>query len=156
VDSTTPPADSTTPPADSTLPPTSSEPAPCEPATYSNETRQATLPYVEVPLYTDINGQAILSLGLFSATLGIPFGFSDIRVETLTFIETIAQTDPCHAQFTPANGLLTIPTLQVPTIVPYLKSEPISGPVVQCNAKLQQSILRPDVLSLIEFNCGLP
>ncbi|NJO18141.1 MAG: hypothetical protein HC877_21145 [Thioploca sp.] len=156
ADSTTPPADSTTPPTDSTLPPTSSEPAPCEPATYDNEMRQVELPYVEIPLYTDINGQAILSIGLFSATLGIPFGFSDIQVETLTFLDTITQTDPCHAQFTPADGLLTIPTLQVPTIVPYLKNEPISGPPVQCNAKLQQSILRPDVLSLIEFNCGLP
>lgn len=137
-------------------PTATSEPSPCEPATYSNDTRQATLPGVEVPLYTDVNGQAILSIGLFSATLEIPFGFSDIKVKTLTFIKTIAQTDPCHAQFTPENGLLTIPALKVPTIVPYLKSEPISGPIVQCNAKLQQSILRPDVLSLIEFNCGLP
>jgi alpha-tubulin suppressor-like RCC1 family protein len=152
----TPPTGDSTPTVVGSNPTATSEPTSCDPATYSNETREVTLPYVEVPLYTDVNGQAILSIGLFSATLGIPFGFSDIKVETLTFIKTIAQTDPCHAQFTPENGLLMIPALKVPTIVPYLKSEPISGPIVQCNAKLQQSILRPDVLSLIEFNCGLP
>ena len=132
------------------------EPAPCEPATYSNETRQVDLPYVEVPLYTDIDGKSILFTGIFSAILEIPFGFSDIQVKELTFIETIEQTNSCHAKFDPENGLLTIPILNVPTIIPSLTNNPISGPEVQCDATLQQSVLRPDVLSLIEFNCKLP
>ncbi|BAP58206.1 hypothetical protein THII_3909 [Thioploca ingrica] len=152
----TPSTGSTVPTIVGSDPITIGELASCEPATYSNETRQATLPYVEIPLYTDIDGKSILSIGLFSAILEIPFGFSDIQVKELTFISTIEQTNPCHPQFKPENGVLTIPVLNVPTIVPYLKSTPIFGPIVQCDATLQQSILRPDVLSLTGFNCVLP
>ena len=151
----TPPSGTDTPPSGTDTPPVNGT-APCEPATYSNETRQVTNLSIEIPLYTDVDGKSILFTGLFSAILEIPFGFSDIQVKELTFIETIEQTNSCHAQFSPENGLLTIPFLTVPTIIPSLTNNPISGPNVQCDATLQQSILRPDVLSLIDFNCNLP
>ena len=126
------------------------------PATYSNETRQAILPCVEIPLYTDINGSPINITGLYSAVLEIPFGFSDFEAKELTFLEIIDESNPTHARFNPDTGILDIPRIDVPTTVPLLVGGTIPGPVLQCSAKLQQSALRAEVLMLQEFDCNLP
>ena len=67
-----------------------------DPATYSNETRQAILPCVEIPLYTDVTGQPIELIGLYSTILEIPFGFSDFEVKEMTFSEIIETSNPMH------------------------------------------------------------
>ena len=134
------------------------EPAVCsdDPATYSNETRQAILPCVEIPLYTDINGSPINITGLYSAVLEIPFGFSDFEAKELTFLEIIEESNPAHARFNPDSGILDIPRIDVPTTVPLLVGGTVPGPILQCSAELQQSALRAEVLMLQEFDCNLP
>ncbi len=127
-----------------------------EPATYSNETRQAILPCLEIPLYTDINGSSINITGLYSAVLEIPFGFSDFEAKELTFLEIIEEPNPTHARFNPDSGVLDIPRIDVPTTVPLLVGGTVPGPTLQCSAELQQSALRPEVLILQEFDCNLP
>ncbi|RKZ37159.1 MAG: hypothetical protein DRQ49_11205 [Gammaproteobacteria bacterium] len=127
-----------------------------EPATYNNETRQAILPCVEIPLYTDINGSPINITGLYSAVLEIPFGFSDFEAKELTFLEIIEESNPTHARFNPDSGILDIPRIDVPTTVPLLVGGTVPGPTLQCSAELQQSVLRAEVLILQEFDCNLP
>jgi hypothetical protein len=127
-----------------------------EPATYSNETRQAILPCVEIPLYTDINGSSIELTGLYSAVLEIPFGFSEFEAKELNFLEIIEESNPSHAWFNPDSGILDIPRIDMPTIVPLLDGETVPGPTLQCSAKLQQSALRAEVLMLQDFDCNLP
>jgi hypothetical protein len=127
-----------------------------DPATYSNETRQAILPCVEIPLYTDINGSPIEFTGLYSAVLEIPFGFSDFEAKALNFLEIIEESDPNHARFNPDSGILDIPRIDIPTIVPLLGGGTVPGPTLQCHAKLQQSALRGEVLMLQDFDCNLP
>jgi hypothetical protein len=127
-----------------------------DPATYSNETRQAILPCVEIPLYTDINGSPINITGLYSVVLEIPFGFSNFEAKELTFLEIIDESNPIHARFNPDSGILDIPRIDVPTTVPLLVDGTIPGPVLQCSAKLQQSALRAEVLMLQDFDCNLP
>jgi hypothetical protein len=130
--------------------------AACEPAIYSNQTDQAYLPAVEMPFFTKIDGKAVNLIGLYSAILEIPFGFSNFEVKELTFIQTLATSDPCHAIFTPDTGILTIPALEVTAVTSYLSPQLIEGPVLTCSATLQQSVLKPDVLSLIKYACDLP
>jgi hypothetical protein len=127
-----------------------------DPATDSNETRQAILPCLEIPLYTDINGSPIEFTGLYSAILEIPFGFSDFKAKELNFLEIIEESNPSHARFNPDSGILDIPRIDVPTTVPLLDGETVSGPTLQCHAKLQRSALRAEVLMLQEFDCNLP
>ena len=127
-----------------------------EPATYSNETRQAILPCLEIPLYTDINGSPINITGLYSAVLEIPFGFSDFEAKELTFLEIIEESNPTHARFNPDSGILDIPRIDVPTTVPLLVGGTVPGPTLQCSAELQQSALRAEVLMLQKFDCNLP
>ena len=127
-----------------------------EPATYSNETRQAILPCLEIPLYTDINGSPINITGLYSAVLEIPFGFSDFEAKELTFLEIIEESNPTHARFNPDSGILDIPRMDVPTTVPLLVGGTVPGPTLQCSAELQQSALRAEVLMLQKFDCNLP
>ena len=127
-----------------------------DPATYSNETRQAILPCVEIPLYTDIAGRPIEFTGLYSAVLEIPFGFSDFEAKELNFLEIIEESNPSHARFNPDSGILDIPRIDVPTTVPLLDGETVPGPTLQCHAELQQSALRAEVLMLQEFDCNLP
>ncbi|MDY6991686.1 MAG: ExeM/NucH family extracellular endonuclease [Pseudomonadota bacterium] len=122
-------------------------------AVYSNITRQAFLPCIEIPLYTDIDGQTVSMLGLYSGILEIPFGFSDFRLKELTFLQQITESTAQHAKFFPESGQLEIPQIEVTTIIPYLNDELISGPVVICSVQLQQSVLRPEVLSLTQFEC---
>lgn len=131
---------------------------PCsdDPATYSNETRQAILPCVEIPLYTDVNGSPIEFTGLYSAILEIPFGFSDFETKALNFLEIIGDSDPSRARFNPDSGILDIPRIDVPTTVPLLGGGTEPGPTLQCHAELQQSALRAEVLMLQEFDCNLP
>jgi hypothetical protein len=126
------------------------------PATYSNETRQAILPCVEIPLYTDINGSPLEFIGLHSAVLEIPFGFSDFEAKDLTFLEIIEESNPSHAHFNPDSGILDIPRIDIPTTVPLLGGETVPGPTLQCHATLQQSALRAEVLMLQDFDCNLP
>ncbi|BAP57820.1 hypothetical protein THII_3523 [Thioploca ingrica] len=128
----------------------------CEPAIYSNQTDQAYLPAVEMPFFTRIDGKAVNLIGLYSALLEMPFGFSDFEVKELTFIQTTATSDPCHAIFTPDTGTLTIPFLEVTAVTRYLSPQLIEGPVLTCSATLQQSVLKPEVLSLIKYACDLP
>jgi hypothetical protein len=130
--------------------------AACEPAIYSNQTAQAYLPALEIPFFTEIDGKAINLIGLYSAILEIPFGFNDFEVKELTFIQTLATSDPCHAIFTPDTGILTIPTLEVTAVTSYLSPQLIEGPVLTCSATLQQSVLKPEVLSFIRYACDLP
>ena len=122
---------------------------------YSNETRQATLPFVEMPLYLDIHGQAIQLTGLYSAMLEIPFGFSDFQIKELTFKEVLTESNSCHAKFTPDTGTLEIPKIRVPTITPALQKIPTSGLNAECQATLRQSLIRPEVFSLTQYNCDL-
>lgn len=124
---------------------------------YSNETRHVELDFVEMPLFTDINGNPIppqnQTMGLYSMVLSLPFGFADVRIESYSLIGAITESNPCYAKFTPATGLLTIPKILVPTVIPYVHGSPISGPIVECSATLQQSVVRPEIFSLIQYNC---
>ncbi len=126
---------------------------------YSNDTRQVKLDFVEMPIFTDMNGNPIppqnQTMGFYSMVLSLPFGFADIRIESYTLIGEITESNPCYAKFTPSTGLLEIPKILVPTIIPYLHGNPISGPIVECSATLQQSVLRPEIFSLIHYNCVL-
>ena len=125
-------------------------------ATYSNDTRELHLPCVEAPLYTDITGQMVeVGLGLYSAILQIPFGFSDFEVKELSFLEVLAESSAENAQFDPEMGQLDIPQIKVPTVIPHAGATPTPGPEVLCHAKLQQSVLREEVFSLIEYECQL-
>lgn len=129
---------------------------PSEPATYSNETREAFIPCLEMPLYTDFDGQPVgVVMGLYSAVLEIPFGFSDFRVKELALLGEIETSNPDNAAFDSESGILYIPSVQVPTITPYLGPAVVSGPILDCYAVLQQSVLRPEVLSLIDYSCDL-
>ena len=126
-------------------------------ATYSPETRQAYLPYIEIPLYNDIDGQAVASvMGVYSGVLEIPFGFNDFAVKELTFLNLIEQSQPCHARFIPGTGKLQIPSIRVPTQIAYLNNELTQGVEMECSATLQQSILRREIFSLVDFECHLP
>jgi hypothetical protein len=73
-----------------------------------------------------------------------------------TFLEIIETSYPLHAHFNPDTGILDIPRIDVPVIVPLFGGKSIDGPTLQCSAVLQQSALRPEVLMLKEFDCNLP
>ena len=71
------------------------------------------LPYIEMSLYTDIDGQVVASvMGLFSGVLEIPFGFDDFAIKELVFLNTVVQTKSCHARFISEEGKLQIPYIQ--------------------------------------------
>jgi predicted extracellular nuclease len=126
-------------------------------ASYSPDTRQAYLPYIEMPLYTDIDGQAVAStIGVFSGVLEIPFGFADFAVKELVFLNITEQSKSCHARFIPEEGKLQIPYIRVPTQITSLNNELILGVEMECSATLQQSILRREVFSLVALECHLP
>jgi hypothetical protein len=127
------------------------------PAIYFNDIREAHLPAVEVPLYIDITGQPISSIGLFAVKLRIPFGFSDFELKEAVFKEILINHDPCNAQFIPETGILNIPQVEIPTLIAAIDStQPQVGPVIKCSAVLQQSNIRISVLSLKEIQCDPP
>lgn len=128
----------------------------CSNATYSNETRQAILPCVDIPLYTDVAGSPIKLTGLYSVMMEIPFGFSDFEVKEVTFLELIETPNPLHAHFNPDTGILDVPRIDIPVIVPLFGGKSTNGPTLQCSATLQRSALRAEVLMLKEFDCKLP
>lgn len=127
----------------------------CAPATYHNDSRQAYLPYVDIPLYTDIDGQQLMWLGIYSAVLEITDGFADFAVKTLSFQSVSTQSHPCHAQFEPITGLLEIPQLEIPTLAIMASGHWAQGPRVTCQATLQQSVIRIEMLSLNTLACQL-
>ena len=128
------------------------------PATYFNDIREAHLPAVEIPLYIDINGQSISSIGLFAVKLRIPFGFADFELEEAVFTEILLNSSPCNAKFIPETGILTIPQVEIPTLITVTGStaQPQVGPIIKCRAVLQQSNIRILVLSLKELQCDSP
>ncbi|BAP58205.1 hypothetical protein THII_3908 [Thioploca ingrica] len=127
------------------------------PAIYFNDIREAHLPAVEIPLYLDMSGQPISSVGLFAVKLRIPFGFADFEVKEVVFKEILKQSDPCNAQFIPETGILTVPQVEIPTFIVITDSiPPQSGPVIKCRAVLHQSNIRISVLSLKELQCDPP
>lgn len=125
----------------------------CTPATYHNDSRQVYLPYVDMPLYTDIDGKPLMLIGTYSATLAIVDGFSDFAVQALSFQATRAQANRCHAQFEPEQGILEIPQVHVPTLAMLSPGSWAQGPTITCQARLQQSVIRIEVFSLITLNC---
>ncbi len=122
-------------------------------ATYSHDSRQAYLPYIEIPLYTNMDGNPIAATGLYSGVLEIPFGFADFAIKELTFLDTIEQSKSCHTKFIPETRMLYIPNLIMPTQVPYLNGKLMPGFEIECSASLQQSVIRPTVFSLTTFEC---
>lgn len=127
------------------------------PAIYFNNIREAHLPAVEIPLYIDMSGQPISSVGLFAVKLRIPFGFADFEVKEIVFKEILVNSDPCNAQFIPETGILTVPQVEIPTFIIITDSIPPQlGPVIKCSAVLQQSNIRISVLSLKELQCDPP
>lgn len=123
--------------------------------------RQAFLPAVEIPLYTDMDGKPLFIngqtafIGLYSATLKISFGFSSFEVIEPKSLGISKNSDSCHAKFSPETGRLDIPQINVPTLVFMANQIPVSGPVVKCRTSLQQSIVRIDILELTKFDCAL-
>jgi hypothetical protein len=96
-----------------------------------------------------------IGVGLYSAVLQIPFGFSDFEIKELSFVEVLAESSAENAQFEPEMGQLDIPKIKVQTVIPHAGATPTPGPEVLCHAKLQQSVLRAEVFSLIEYECQL-
>ncbi|NJO18140.1 MAG: hypothetical protein HC877_21140 [Thioploca sp.] len=127
------------------------------PATYDNNLREAHLPAVEVPLYIDITGQPIPSIGLFDVKLRIPFGYSDFELKEAVFKGILIDSDPCNAQFIPETGILSVPQVKIPTLIAAIDSTQSQvGPDIKCSAILQQSNIRITVLSLKELQCDPP
>jgi hypothetical protein len=127
------------------------------PAIYFNDIREAHLPAVEIPLYLDMSGQPISSVGLFAVKLRIPFGFADFEVKEVVFKEILKNSDSCNAKFIPETGILTVPQVEIPTFIAITDSiQPQLGPVIKCSAVLQQSNIRISVLSLKELQCDPP
>ena len=130
------------------------------PATYDNDYRQAVIPCLEMPAYVDVDGQPLMlstpTTSLYTAVLEIPFGFSDFRVTQLNFLERLDNPSPNNAKFDPETRILTVPSVDIPTITPSFGGQTASGFLVNCNATLQESVLKPEVLKLIELNCQLP
>jgi len=127
----------------------------CEkPATYTKGSQQAFLPVVEIPLYTDIDGQRIDShlIGLFAATLQASVSFSSFEVATLKSLGIATQSEECHAKFNPSTGILEIPQLNVSSVA-VMGNQTSSGPLVKCRATLQQSEVRLTILELTKFDC---
>lgn len=127
-----------------------------EAATYSNQTRQAHLPGVEIPFYTDVTGQPVEAalVGLYSAILEISFGFSDFEIKELNFLKIKDNETHLAARFEPQTNQLDIPTISLETVSPFQAGEP--GLPLQCQVRLQRSVLRPEVLMLENFDCQQP
>lgn len=127
------------------------------PAIYFNDLREAHLPAVEIPLYIDMSGQPISSVGLFAVKLRIPFGFADFELKEVVFKEILKNSDSCNAKFIPETGILTVPQVDIPTFIVITDSIPPQlGPVIKCSAVLHQSNIRISVLSLEELQCDPP
>jgi len=92
-------------------------------------------------------------LGIYSAILEITDGFADFAVKTLSFQSLSTQPHPCHAQFEPVTGLLEIPQLEIPTLAIMASGHWAQGPRVTCQATLQQSVIRIELLSLTTLAC---
>ncbi|BAP54940.1 elastase [Thioploca ingrica] len=127
-------------------------------AIYSNDTRQAIIPCLEMPPLLDpTDGPLGLSVvSLYTAVLEIPFGFSDFRVNQLTFVDKLTTSNPNNAKFDPDTGVLTVPSVDISTITPSFGGQTAAGFLVNCNATLRESVLKPEVLKLIDLNCQLP
>ena len=96
-------------------------------ATYSSEAQQATIPCLQVPLYTDIDGEPFYTnvdgqplpvFGLYSAVLDMRLGFKDIQMNQFTFIE-ITQPQVDQAKFIPGSDILDTPNIYVPAYLIY-------------------------------------
>ena len=126
-------------------------PTDCQVATYDNNLRQANLPQVVLPFYIDINGKPVQQIGLYTAVFTLPFGFSDLTLQSLDFIQILDEVLDCYAIFEPTTGLLTIPSIEIPSIIPFVPASQImtDGPLLACEAQLQQSVLASDVFSLV-------
>lgn len=130
-------------------------------ATYSDETQQATIPCLQVPLYTDIDGepfhiniddgQSLPLFGLYSAVLDLQFGFKDIQMSQFAFIDIATQPSTDQAKFIPDSGILNIPSIYVPAYLIY-PDAPVDK-LVKCHVSLQQFMFSLDV-SLQQFMFG--
>ena len=106
-----------------------------------------------------INGQSISSIGLFAVKLRIPFGFVDSELRKAVFKDILLNSSPCNAQSIPETRILNIPQVKIPTLIVVAgstTSSPQVGPVINCQAVLQQSKIRISVLSLKELQCNSP
>ncbi len=127
-------------------------------AVYSNDTRQAIIPCLEMPPLLDPTNEplGLPVIPLYTAVLEIPFGFYDFRVNQLTFVDKLTTSNPNNAKFDPDTGVLTVPSVDIPIITPSFGGQTASGFLVNCNATLRESVSRPEVLKLIDLNCQLP
>ncbi|NJO15369.1 MAG: M4 family metallopeptidase [Thioploca sp.] len=132
-------------------------------ATYSNETQQATIPCLQVPLYTDINGKPLYSdsdgqpvTALYSAVLDMPFGFTNVQVNQASFLDWVTQPSADQAEFIPASGILDIPSIYLPAhLIPDYQDLPVDK-LANCHVTLQQFIFpNPGIFNLNTYSCSL-
>lgn len=134
-------------------------------ATYSNEKKQATIPCLQVPLYTDIDGKPFYTsidgqlmplTALYTAVLDMPFGFTNIQVKQASFLDWVTQPNADQAKFTPESGILEIPSIYLPAhLIPDYQETPVDK-LAKCHVTLQQFIFpNPGIFNLSSYSCNL-
>lgn len=134
-------------------------------ATYSKETKQLTIPCLQVPLYTDIDGKPLYTntdgqplplIALYSAVLNMPLGFTNSQVKQVSFLDWITQPSADQAKFTPNTGIVEIPSIYLPAhLIPDYQATPVDK-LTNCHVTLQQLIFpHPGIFNLSTYSCNL-
>jgi Zn-dependent metalloprotease len=134
-------------------------------ATYSKETKQLTIPCLQVPLYTDIDGKPLYTnkdgqplplIALYSAVLNMPLGFTNSQVKQASFLNWITQLSTDQAKFTPNTGMVEIPSIYLPAyLIPDYQATPVDK-LANCHVTLQQLIFpNPGIFNLSTYSCNL-
>jgi len=134
----------------------------CQHAVYDLTTREVTVPFIDIPLISPIDGKLTGEIAVFSGKLQQTKGVDDFTLveDSFGYVGTVSDYDPCHAKYTYSKGQggmyddggkLEIPFVEVPSFVP-TPFGPIMGPTNVFNATLRQLAVDPEVFHLEEYN----
>jgi len=117
-------------------------------ATFDSVTSTLTLPAIQIPLLHPITGMPTGQQAIFKGEMLLLNGVDDfvIKENSFEYLSIATSVDACAAQYTYVDfitpfangGVLTIPYVDVETVIILPPHQPIPGAVVTFQAKLRQ------------------
>ncbi|MCV6637162.1 Calx-beta domain-containing protein [Candidatus Albibeggiatoa sp. nov. NOAA] len=122
----------------------------CVHATYSTDTRELTLPFLDIPLLDPITGEPTGGIAVFEGDLNLINGVDDFKVvsDSISFIEMLEGDSECHATYSYIDRVMLIPFVDVPSVMVLPPGIVVPGPTQVFEVELQQLPLSDDVFHL--------
>lgn len=122
-------------------------------AVYNAKSRNLYIPLINIPLLDPITGRPIGKSAVFRGSLQLVEGVEDFKVipSSMSFVKMLTKNNKCHATYSYTNRMITIPYVNVPSVMVVPPNVVVPGPTQVFHVRLQLLPLSEDIFHLVYY-----